>query len=82
MRWRIIPSPLEGLRREADRRGAHAKHGRVRGKAAFAARFGFSVKNIQNWEQGSRQPEGPARAYLLVIDRNPKAVQEALSKAS
>ena len=51
-------------------------------QAAFAARFGFSVKNIQNWEQGSRRPEGPARAYLLVIDRNPKAVQEALAKAS
>lgn len=51
-------------------------------QAAFAARFGFSVKNIQNWEQGSRQPEGSARAYLLVIGRNPKAVQEALAKAS
>jgi putative transcriptional regulator len=51
-------------------------------QAAVAARFGFSVKNIQNWEQGARQPEGPARAYLLVIDRNPKAVQEALAKAS
>ena len=48
-------------------------------QAAFAARFGFSVKNIQNWEQGSRQPEGPARAYLLVIKRNPKAVQKALA---
>jgi len=33
-------------------------------------------------EGGARQPEGPARAYLLVIDRNPKAVQEALAKAS
>jgi putative transcriptional regulator len=47
-------------------------------QAAFAARFGFSVKNIQNWEQGARQPEGPARAYLLVIDRKPEAVQDAL----
>ncbi len=51
-------------------------------QAAFAARFGFSIKNVQNWEQGSRQPEGPARAYLLVIDRNPKAVQKALAEAS
>ena len=51
-------------------------------QAAFAARFGFSIKNVQNWEQGSRQPEGPARAYLLVIDRNPKAVQKALAAAS
>jgi putative transcriptional regulator len=40
------------------------------------------MKSIQNWEQGSRQSEGPARAYLLVLDRNPKAVQEALAKAS
>jgi putative transcriptional regulator len=47
----------------------------------FAMRFGFSVKNIRNWEQGVRQPEGPARAYLLVIDRKPEAVQEALAAA-
>jgi len=44
----------------------------------FAVRFGFSIKNIRNWEQGSRQPEGPARAYLTVIDRDPKAVEAAL----
>jgi putative transcriptional regulator len=47
----------------------------------FAVRFGFSVKNIRNWEQGVRQPEGSARAYLLVIDRKPEAVREALSAA-
>ena len=47
----------------------------------FAMRFGFSVKNIRNWEQGVRQPEGPARAYLLVIERKPEAVQEALTAA-
>jgi putative transcriptional regulator len=48
-------------------------------QAEFAARFGFSVKNVRNWEQGQRQPEGPARAYLKVIDRNPKAVEKALA---
>jgi putative transcriptional regulator len=48
-------------------------------QAQFAARFGFSVKNVRNWEQGSRQPEGPARAYLVVIDRNPRAVEKALA---
>lgn len=48
----------------------------------FALRFGFSVKSIRNWEQGIRQPEGPARAYLLVIERNPDAVQEALLQAA
>jgi len=47
----------------------------------FAARFGFSVNTLRHWEQGLRQPEGPTRAYLLVIDRAPKAVQKALQAA-
>ncbi len=44
----------------------------------FAGRFGFSVNTLRHWEQGTRQPEGPARAYLLVIERAPEAVLEAL----
>lgn len=44
----------------------------------FAARFGFSINTLRHWEQGRRRPEGPARAYLRVIDRNPEAVQLAL----
>ncbi len=40
--------------------------------------FGFSIRTIEKWEQGIRQPTGAARAYLIVIDRNPKAVQSAL----
>jgi putative transcriptional regulator len=47
----------------------------------FAGRFGFSVNTLRHWEQGKRQPEGPTRAYLLVIDRAPKAVQKALEVA-
>lgn len=47
----------------------------------FAARFGFSVNTLRHWEQGSRQPEGPTRAYLLVIDRAPQVVQKALQAA-
>jgi len=46
---------------------------------AFAACFGFSIRTIEKWEQGVRQPAGAARAYLLVIDRNPDAVRAALS---
>ena len=45
----------------------------------FAARFGFSVHTLRKWEQDGRQPEGPARAYLRVIERNPKAVEDALA---
>jgi putative transcriptional regulator len=47
----------------------------------FAGRFGFSVNTLRHWEQGKRQPEGPTRAYLMVIDRAPKAVQKALRAA-
>lgn len=47
----------------------------------FAGRFGFSVNTLRHWEQGSRQPEGATRAYLLVIDRAPQAVQKALKAA-
>ena len=44
----------------------------------FAQSFGFSVYSIRNWEQGKRQPEGPARVLLTVIDREPDAVRRAL----
>ena len=47
----------------------------------FALHFGFSVNTLRHWEQGKRQPEGPTRAYLLVIDRAPEAVQKALRAA-
>jgi putative transcriptional regulator len=45
----------------------------------FASRYGFSTRTLQEWEQGRAQPESAARAYLLVIARNPRAVEEALS---
>jgi putative transcriptional regulator len=47
-------------------------------QAQFAGRFGFSINTLRHWEQGCRVPKGPTRAYLLVINRNPKAVQKAL----
>ncbi len=44
----------------------------------FAARFGFSVRTLAKWETGERHPEGPARAYLTVIERDHEAVERAL----
>ena len=44
----------------------------------FAVRFGFNINTLRHWEQGRRVPEGPTRAYLIVIDREPEAVQKAL----
>jgi putative transcriptional regulator len=45
----------------------------------FAARFGFSVATVRDWEQKRRVPERPAQRYLQVIDREPEAVLRALA---
>jgi putative transcriptional regulator len=45
----------------------------------FAEQFGINSSTLRNWEQGRRQPEGPARVLLAIIDREPEAVQRALS---
>jgi putative transcriptional regulator len=45
----------------------------------FSLRFGFSLATLRQWEQGRRNPEGPARAYLTVIQNNPDMVLDALS---
>ena len=45
----------------------------------FAERFGFKLDAVQNWEQGRRRPEGAARAFLRVIEREPEAVERALA---
>jgi putative transcriptional regulator len=47
----------------------------------FAGQFGFSVNTLRHWEQGKRVPEGPTRAYLLVIDRAPETVTKILRAA-
>ena len=49
-------------------------------QADFAVRFGFKLDAVQNWEQGRRRPEGAARAFLRVIEREPAAVRRALAK--
>jgi len=47
----------------------------------FAARFGFTAARIRDWEQGRSSPDGAVRAYLLVIAREPEAVDRALTAA-
>jgi len=45
----------------------------------FAALLGVSVKTLQNWEQGRRKPEGPARVLLEVAAKHPEAVKDVAS---
>ncbi len=62
-----------------DVRAIRAKTGMT--QEQFAQRFGFSVNTLRHWEQGKRYPEGPARSYLKVIDKDPEAVMRALRAA-
>lgn len=48
-------------------------------QSEFALMIGVSVSTLQNWEQGRRTPEGPARALLKVVEQKPEAVLEALA---
>lgn len=43
-------------------------------QAKFAALLGISVSTLQNWEQGRRAPEGPARVLLQIAAMHPEAV--------
>ena len=43
-------------------------------QAKFAALLGISVDTLQNWEQGRRNPEGPAKVLLRVAATHPEAL--------
>ncbi len=47
----------------------------------FAIRYGLTLARVRDWEQGRSAPDGAARAYLRVIDKEPEAVNRALAVA-
>jgi putative transcriptional regulator len=49
---------------------------------AFAAAYRIPVGTLRDWEQRRKNPDAPARAYLLVIERNPELVASMLRPAA
>ncbi len=47
-------------------------------QADFAQLIGVKLKTLQNWEQGRRKPQGPARALLKIVAADPKGAVRAL----
>jgi len=48
----------------------------------FALALGISVHTLRNWEQGRREPEGPALALLRIAARHPRIVRENIDAAA
>lgn len=50
-------------------------------QSQFAALMGVSVRTLQGWEQGRKQPSGAARTLLAIASTNPKAVLAVAGKS-
>jgi putative transcriptional regulator len=48
-------------------------------QSEFARRYRIPLPTLKNWEQGRRQPDAPASAYLRAIARRPREISDALS---
>lgn len=48
----------------------------------FAATYRIPVGTLRDWEQRRKNPDATARAYLIVIDKDPKAVAALLNAAA
>jgi len=49
-------------------------------QSQFAALLGVSVRTLQGWEQGRKQPSGAARTLLAIATANPKALIAVVGK--
>lgn len=47
----------------------------------FALKYGFALTTVRNWEQGIREPTGPARILLILLKEDPEGVEVLLRKA-
>ncbi len=45
-------------------------------QAAFAGLMGVSLRTVQDWEQGRRNPSGPAKSLLRIAEQNPEVFMQ------
>jgi len=44
----------------------------------FAKLLGVSVRTLQDWEQGRRQPSGAARTLIAIAEQQPRVLKQVL----
>jgi putative transcriptional regulator len=50
-------------------------------QSEFAEMLGVSIRTLQDWEQGRREPSGAAKALLKIATMSPGVVRRALKAA-
>jgi putative transcriptional regulator len=73
----VEPRGFTRIDTEVDVRAVRARTGLSQAK--FAELLSIEVSTLRNWEQGRREPTGPARALLRAIRNDPVAVIRALT---
>jgi putative transcriptional regulator len=46
-------------------------------QSAFAKLLGVSIRTLQDWEQGRREPSGAAKTLIAIAERRPDVLREA-----
>ena len=70
----VILTNSEGVTSQSTSQNQSVPH------CGILAAYGISKRALQEWEQGGRQPDSAARAYLTVIEKEPAMVRRALGK--
>lgn len=68
---RAVASPVLSARRGCDL-----------SQADFAELLGISVRTLQKWEQGEREPSGAAKSLILIAQKHPKILVETISQSA
>ena len=79
-RGKPVPGTRVHVRKRIDVSAVRSRTGLS--QDAFAQRIGVSVGTLRNWEQGRREPDGPAKVLLALLERDPGIVERTLSKAA
>ena len=75
-----LPRDMKGFTRIPNVKKLREKIGMTQGE--FASAYRIPLGTLRDWEQRRKFPDAPARAYLLVIEKNPQAVAAILRAAA
>jgi putative transcriptional regulator len=77
--WRIERRADGTLRRKLVLPVAEIRKRTALSQSEFASVLGVSVRTLQDWEQGRREPSGAARTLLAIASRHPGVLMEAVA---